>query len=1012
MALTPEEQKRLEQLEALGPSTSSKLTPAEEKRMQDLEAGAALSGDDEIAAREARIFEDTRKGGLSFLEQNRMQELEQKGRQSSYAQAIDGTGDFLKDVFFDQPAEKLNQATQDARARITENLESDNILYKAFGVLDAALTPVTIPVDALVGLAFKQAATDTFGLSEETAEMIRQYTNFTAELLTGTAEKKLIDGIFKGAFKDGKTAGPFDISKVNPTGDFARKSPKEKMTRAKRVSQVVDPESPIGKLSTKMANKLDAEDGFKVVLDEETNQGIIDSVVAGANGQYDESKRVMESVADNIMNGQFDPTKIPGVLAKHNLEPTELAILMKEAGSFSGRTLQQWSVAAKTLRHVFKDNPEVLKILDGFKEVEKAETLAGKGFRMMMQATNAWRALLVSQPATAARNFLTQMGRITIASLDEALQPLFKGENVKEGMSESMNGLNHLTSIYSRTNKEGRSILAKVFNTPRGAIAEGKLLGQPVHEVAGINRLIKGANFLNRTQEFFTRKVAFEASLRSQLKLAGKNFNTIDPQTIPTKVYENAVEHALRMSMAADAKSEIINRFIRTWASNPATAGVIPFPRFAFGNLLPFMLEHSPLGYLSAMSPKTLAKVAKGDSVEFASAASKATLGTLGLAAAINLRTDPDLAGEEWYQIKSGPNKNQRADQRAFAPFALYLLEAELIMAPHNVDFQDLVGGFVGLSRPAGNALILGDLLRGKNADDKWRITTRMIGQFVAGYSTFFRGFKDLNTLRDPEQSLARDTRSENILQNLVNPTVNNFPFIDKFLPENYTILREGAVRYEAPSNIPGTGIEVGKEGNTFMRQVTGRTSKTPTELEKKVVEVQLQPRYYSARTGIAEADREIHKIGGPLAKAGYANLKKQFIFDPKMHDAWREDGLSEDTIRFIQARAIGEMMSAVKKIAYKQMQVTRPDLYEKVLEKRAFGGLDGEVLKSVLRDRSADLRRKGGPAPQPVAQPPAVQPVVRPPAAPALGSPLSGAPTGMGPSQITQPPGLGFSGF
>lgn len=981
MALTPEEEAELAQLEALeNPST---LTPEEQAELQALEAleqPTTPTGDQELDQAEAAIAASTQQTGMTLVEQKELQDLEQLEKQSGYQQFISRVGDGIKDAVIDTPAANFAEAKQDAESRITDSL-SGNAFQKILGGLDYLMSPISVPVDAVVGIPLRNVAKETFGISDETAEAIRSNSNFATELFAGTGEAKLVRDIF---------------TKANPAADAAKVS-KEAMdavparpqapasvpnqTRLERVNQVVDPESPIGKLTTKVAKKLDNE-ATHVVLTPEANKGMIDAVMAASNGQFDESKRVMEEVVGNLFQGNFDPTVVPKVLEKYDIDPAELAVLMKDTASNSGRILQQYSTLSKQLRHVYKDNPRLLAQLDSMPDLEKAETFAGKGMKLITGATNAWRAMLVTQPATAARNIATQMGRVSVSALDEGLQPLFKGQNMKATMADSFNGLNALTSLYSQTTKKGRSNLVEIFDTARGSVAEGKLFGQPVHEIAGVNKVIKTANFFNRTQENFTRKVAFESSLRSQLQQAGKKFSTVKPDEIPKKMFDNAVEHALTMSMAADAKSDTVNTFIRAWASNPATASVMPFPRFAFGNLLPFMVEHSPIGYMKAVSPETLTKVAKGDSKEFAQASSRATLGTLGLTAALNIRTDPNIAGEEWYQIKDGENGNQRADQRAFAPFSLYLLEAEMITAPHNVEAADIIGGFVGIGRPAGNALVLGDAIRQKTDDGFWKLATRSAGTFMAGYTTFFRSFKDVNTLNDPQQSLARDTRSDDMLANLVNPTVNNFPFIDKYLPESYTLMRDSAVRYESPTNIPGTNINVGPEGNTLLRQVTGRTTKTPTELEKKVVEVQLKPSYYNARTGVADADREIHKIGGPLARAGFENLSKQGWFKDSMHAAWKEDGLSEDSIRFIQAKVVGDMLSAVKKVATKQMAATRPDLMLQVMEKRAFTGLDGQMLESIMKDRTSAGVQTSVPAPATTSALPAapVQPTLQPP--------------------------------
>ncbi len=978
MALTPEEEEELARLEAEETAASqAEWTAEDEAELIALESQQPkITGDDEISAVELAISQGTRAEGLSLAEQHELDLLEQQERESAYSKAMGAISDGLKEGFIDGPARNFGKASRDASDRISEAMDG-NLLSKGLGTLDLLFSPISVPIDALAGVPAEDIAKRNFGASDEGAKMVRDSVNLALDIFSTSGEIKMVNDIFRSAnpaIEAGKQS-----AKALPT--IARSNAEKvaiqaleevpEVSRVQRVNQILDPNSEIGKIVGAKARALDSE-VTKSVLTPEVNKGMIDAVAAAANGQFDESKRVMEEVAGHLFQGNFDPEKIPGVLEKNGIKPQDLMMLMKDTASTSGKILQQYSTLAKQLKHQYRNDPKTLALLDAIKPVEQQQTLAGKALKLMFNATNAWRGMLVTQPATAARNFATQMGRVSVASLDEGLQPLFKGDNLKTAMSDSMNSLNHVTALYSRTGKAGREQLDKIFSTARGSVAEGKLLGQTVHEVAGVDKVLKTANFFNRTQEHFTRKVAFEASLRSQIQQAGKKYSTIDPKEIPVEMYDNAVEHALRMSMAADAKSKEANMLIRAWAGNPLTASIMPFPRFAFGNLLPFMIEHSPLGYLNAMSPETIAKVAKGDSKEFAEQASRATAGTLGLAAALNLRSNPELAGEEWYQIKTGENDNQREDLRSFAPFSLYMLEAEMILAPHKVDLAEILGGFVGVSRPAGNALILGDLLRQKSGEDAAKTAVRSLGSFISGYTTFFRGFKDLNTLRDPDQAMARDMRSDDMFQNLINPTVNNFPFIDKYLPESYTLLRDTPIRYEAPRDIPGTGIDVVPEGSTFLRQVTGRTSKTPTELEKKVVEVQLKPSYYYAKTGVADADREVHKLGGPLAKAGFQMLKKQGWFDDSMHQNWIDDGLSEETIRFVQAKVIGDMLADVKSAATEALKTTRPDLYQRILQKRMGQGLDGQLMESMIKDRAAQQ-------PQPAAAPVAPQQPVNP---------------------------------
>ena len=136
-------------------------------------------------------------------------------------------------------------------------------------------------------------------------------------------------------------------------------------------------------------------------------------------------------------------------------------------------------------------------------------------------------------------------------------------------------------------------------------------MSQPVHEVVG-GRTVQMLNTLNRAQEHFFRKLAFEAKLRQLLTRRGKNFETVDPKKISIDELEESVDYALEMTFAASPKTNTGRRFLSGWNSVGLTL-VNPFPRFNFFNAVPFILDHSPLGYLKAMSPKTLRALANGD---------------------------------------------------------------------------------------------------------------------------------------------------------------------------------------------------------------------------------------------------------------------------------------------------------------------------------------------------------------------------------------------------------------
>ena len=187
------------------------------------------------------------------------------------------------------------------------------------------------------------------------------------------------------------------------------------------------------------------------------------------------------------------------------------------------------------------------------------------------------------------------------------------------------------------------------------------------------------------------------------------------------------------------------------------------------------MMEHSPLGFAKAFSPKTIAKLTQGDSKEFTRAASRAMLGTTMFASANELRNGPH-AGEKWYEVNIG---DKTYDARPFAPFSLYLLAAEFIKPNNNLTGKDYIEAATGINRISGTGLMFVDALRYKGPTTGEKIKEMLAEFFGAGYVAAptlpIKQIKDLSTIVGGDETI-RDVKQDTAAGRLVAPAMRNIP--------------------------------------------------------------------------------------------------------------------------------------------------------------------------------------------------------------------------------------------
>jgi len=563
-----------------------------------------------------------------------------------------------------------------------------------------------------------------------------------------------------------------------------------------------------------------------------------------------------------VAKGEFEPKFIPEFLAKHDLTPAQFAKAVESGGSESGRYLGYLSRMRKQMRVAFKDEPEALAILEKAYKETPAYSI-DKVFGLIGKAVNTWRASLTGQVATTMRNITSQAGRLTISSFDEALQGAIKGvfSGEKFTINQMRDGLNVYVSAVNRMRPAARKRLDDILDANHAALSKGRLFSQPVHEVSLGGKWAHAVNTLNRTQEFFFRRVAFESKLRQMLSKKGMAFNNIDPRKGPEEMFAEATNYALEMTFAASPKTAAAQKFVKAWTESPLVL-VNPFPRFNFANAVPFAFEHSPLGYLNAVKPSTLKALASGNPDAFAKAASRATIGSLFLDSALRFRQSKH-AGEKWYEVKG---KGKTIDIRAYAPFSTYFFIAEAIIHPERLKPADYAQAAVGLNRIAGSGLVITDWLRAETGESFMKQVQNFAGQFLSGYTVPLRTAKDVYSAIDPKERKYRDYRESP----LIAPTMLNLPKVSQMVPEK-------------PSPTGETKDKAWWEG--LLRQMTGLTVKNKNSVQKEIDTIGLRWSSVAPRTGIPRADRMISAEMAPIVERQIPALINKDVYKSRSNE-------------------------------------------------------------------------------------------------------------------------------
>lgn len=647
-------------------------------------------------------------------------------------------------------------------------------------------------------------------------------------------------------------------------------------------------------------------------------------------------------------------------LQKLGLTHLDLAVLLSDTASVSGRTLGFLSKATAKLRAL---SPAADKLLGN---LEIPFSPFEFSWYSLNRATDIWRGSLVTQLATAVRNFETGAVRLPLDVLeqgvDDVVRTMFRLNNVQDkglanafegGMEliRSMSGgrfpfvgeavtIKRVDEILGFFPKESERLFFRYSSDLLTASKSSPRLSGAFQKGADsiFNKsetMIRFANTFNIMQEFAVRKTAFRLRLAEILRRKGMNIDSINPRLLDPNDIADAINWSLEATFAAAPKSQFVREMVSAINKIPPLKLIAPFARFT-ANSLRYLNDYNPTGFLKLLTRGESERLAllKGEKLTLfkrlglrasdkSRDISKAVIGTGFLLTAKQLR-DSEFAGGKWYQLIIA---GKTIDMRPFAPFSSYLFIADLYTKirdrkrlPKTIAV-DLAQGLLGANFRAGSGLfllekvaeVIDQVRQEGEPEPAANALLKAIGEPVGGLFTPFQTIKDFYSEFDRNEARIRDTRENPFL----GPVLVRIPKLSQELP-----LKEFPLGTEARREAP------------FLRQATGIIFRTLTPAETERDKLGLLNRDLSPGTGIPELDNEINKRLRPALESRISTLIKS--------EGYKQSSEVLKRIMFMTAAR------TERKLARQQALAARPDLSLK------------QVIRRIPKDRLQLIRESG----------------------------------------------------
>jgi len=566
------------------------------------------------------------------------------------------------------------------------------------------------------------------------------------------------------------------------------------------------------------------------------------------------------------------------------------------------------------------------------------------------------------------RNFISQAGRVGIDVLNQSFQygadqlwQKLSGKTLARSANPvtAMQGfLKIFRQINPKTHKKVKADVDKILaSLPKendrlflryssDIINDGVSPVKKIQKYSPLNVAEKAANllnFLNKFQEFITRRAVFLSSLDAIVRnnksiYGGRTLGEIvnNPNLINRLRKQDiaaAVDHSLELTYAAAPEKGFAAAFVKAINKAPFVATlVVPFPRFLV-NSLKFLYEYSPLPTFAGagravfidpiittltfstdgtFTKSFFKKLKDGDT----SGLTKAIVGwgLFGVAAQIR---DSKIAGEKWNEIKVA---NKTIDIFPYNPLAAYLFVADFIdrwqdgrLGTITGTTKDFAKVFLGTRGGTGLYAIdqLLESIATADSNKGYKFINETIGLIASQYFTPFKTYMGFLDATDGNIQAAKDTKTSSLDNAKINPFYsikNNLKaiFNSGELPDRtsvtHAVLSEDGTKYVARPV---------KNENVVLTELTGVTIRQEkNSAEKELDNLNFRYNEIFRSTGIPVLDRAFKNLFAPkihlglsaiVDSAGYQSLDvnmkrlviKQFI-----------QGARKETMEELQADA------------------------------------------------------------------------------------------------------------
>lgn len=619
-------------------------------------------------------------------------------------------------------------------------------------------------------------------------------------------------------------------------------------------------------------------------------------------------QKVTLRLSQAIARGDFDGLEFYKLLDENDLSVEEGAQILRDVMSRSGRQLNVMSQVAKKIQ----SEERLLRGAELAAQLEKDGLSSGHtGFRQVATGIrdldNAGRAIAIGQIATAVRNTITQVGRLSLDLPLEALQQalgntavgrkIFKGvvnDQKKRignpfatawGMvrAATPGDTTRLLTMLDTMGKRGKVIEQNLFggqslvespvtasNRARAirglpsrmatTFREGRAEGRWVKAIIG--PIADAATAVNQLQENYFRRARFQGTLEARARAKGHTWADVvdNPELLGADDFADAIDDALEVSFAVEPQDGFGKGFVRAMrAAQPISTIFAPYPRYMV-NAGRFLADFNPLGTIRLLEQfKSQRNFGREFEILTRGAAGAAMLG------GATMFQMSDKAGERWYEAK-GEDGERINLIGAAGPFLPLLFMGRVIADQLQPDAEkapirpeDFAQGSIGLRLSPGAQAAL-DGLKAAAGRGQWdglmANTERVAGEFISRFTVPLRSVKDFMGAYSQEERLYYDPRE--LLETplgkttVLNPTIQNIPGLGGKL--------------DRP---PGVSVATGKprEGKkTVQRQATGMTTRETTPLQVEMDKLGFDEFEFNPKARNPKLDRILSRFIGNVA--------------------------------------------------------------------------------------------------------------------------------------------------